>query len=251
VFFLLGILLYGYYDGKHFANGNTIILAFAADRHIPGLMGIIVAAVVSASMSSLGAAINSLATISNVDFYGQYIRQNASPQHYLVVSRCLTGFWAIAIIVPPILYSTGNGSVLQVLTQVGSYFVGANLSMFGLGFYSKQTTEKGLLVGVAVGFAVVWYVAENTHIAWPWHCVIGAVANISVALLASYLIDGPQQEWSEYSVPGQRRKLMEQNLPQSEGGWYLVPGNVDAMCYWLLAFFAGTLVFLALFQRYV
>ena len=234
LFFLLGILLYGFYEGKHFANGNTIILEFAAAQNLPGLMGIIVAAVVAASMSSLGAAINSLATISNIDFYRKYVRKTASPQHYLSVSRYFTVFWAVVIIIPAIVYSASQGSVLQILTKIGAYFVGANLSMFGLGFYSKHTTEKGLLVGVAAGFAVIWYVAARTEVAWPWYCLIGGAVNMSVALVASYFIDGLQQQWSEYSVPGQKRKFIERNLPQSIDGWYLVPGKVDPICYWLL-----------------
>ena len=212
-------------------------------------MGIIVAAIVAASMSSLGAAINSLATISTVDFYQKYVRQEGSPEHFLRVSRGFTAVWAVAIIIPAILYSTSTGSVLQTLSKIGSYFVGANLSMFGLGFYSKQTTEKGLLIGVAAGFAAVWYAAAQTDIAWPWYCLIGGLVNILVALVASRIIDGPQADWSEFSVPGQKRKFIEQGLPESHGGWYLVPGKVDAPTYLLLAFFVSTIVFLAIFQN--
>jgi SSS family solute:Na+ symporter len=75
LFFLLGILFYGYYGGREFSNGNTIILEFAAEQHIPGLMGVIVASIIAASMSSLGAAINSLSTVSTVDsgcFYNMF-----------------------------------------------------------------------------------------------------------------------------------------------------------------------------------
>lgn len=217
---------------------------------MPGLMGIIVAAVVAASMSTLGAAINSLATVSNVDFYQKYLCKDASPRHYLTVSRLLTAFWAIGIIVPAILYSTSQGSVLQVLTKFGSYFVGANLSMFGLGFYSKQTTEKGLLTGVVCGFVAVCYVVLYTELAWPWYCLIGGATNIVIGVIASRLIDGSQKEWSEFSVPGQQRKFIAQGLPQSVGRWSLVPGKVDQPSYWLLAFLVFTLALLALFQRW-
>ena len=61
LFFLLGVLFYGYYGGKEFDDGNTIILSFAADYGLPGLMGIIAAAIVAASMSSLDSSFNSLA----------------------------------------------------------------------------------------------------------------------------------------------------------------------------------------------
>ncbi|MGB5627523.1 MAG: sodium/solute symporter [Woeseiaceae bacterium] len=251
LFFFLGILFYGYYGGQEFENGNTIILDFAANYGLPGLMGIIAAAIVAASMSTLDSSFNSLATISTVDFYQKYFRKNESPEHYLVVSRAFTVFWAIVIIVPAIMYSALEGSVLQTLSKIGSYFVGAKLSMYGLGFFSKQTTEKGLLVGVVIGFVMVWYLATQTDIAWPWYCLFGGGVNIAASLLASRVIDGTQAEWSEFSIKGQQQMFKDKGLPEKEGGWYLVPGKVDKVSYLLLVFFALTVLFLFLFERLI
>lgn len=251
LFFFLGILFYGYYGGREFEDGNTIILEFAASYGMPGLMGIIAAAIVAASMSSLDSSFNSLATISTIDFYQKYYRPNESSQHYLKASRGFTIFWAIIIIIPAIIYSESEGSVLQTLSKIGAYFVGAKLSMFGLGFFSKQTTEKGLLVGVAVGFIIIWYVATKTTIAWPWYCLIGGVSNVVIALIASRLIDGRQTEWSEYSIKGQQRKFKEQGLPEKDGGWYLVPGKIDKASYYLLGFFFLTILFLFGFEKMI
>ena len=251
LFFLLGILFYGYYEGREFENGNTIILEFAANYGLPGLMGIIAAAIVAASMSSLDSSFNSLATISTVDFYQKYFRKDGSPEHYLKVSRGFTVFWAVLIIVPAIIYAQSEGSILQTLSKIGSYFVGAKLSMYGLGFFSRQTTEKGLLVGVAVGFVMIWYVATQTDIAWPWYCLIGGAVNITVSLIASRVIDGPQTEWSEYSIRGQQRKFRDEGLPEKDGGWYVVPGKVDRASYYLLGFFALTIAFLFGFEKMI
>jgi SSS family solute:Na+ symporter len=251
LFFLLGILLYGYFDGKEFENGNTIILSFAAEYGMPGLMGIIAAAIVAASMSSLDSSFNSLATISTIDFYQKYFRKDGSPEHYLRASRIFTAFWAIAIIVPAFLYVNSEGSILQTLSKIGSYFVGAKLSMYGLGFFSRQTTEKGLLIGVAAGFGIIWYVATHTDIAWPWFCLIGGAANIVIAIAASRLIDGRQTEWSEYSIRGQQQKFIDKQLPEKDRGWYLVPGKVDRVSYLLLVFFLLTILSLYLFETLI
>lgn len=251
LFFFLGILFYAYYGGREFENGNTIILEFAADYGLPGLMGILAAAIVAASMSTLDSSFNSLATISTVDFYEKYYRKNESSEHYLKVSRWFTVFWALVIIVPAIIYTNSEGSILQTLSRIGSYFVGAKLSMYGLGFFSKQATEKGLLTGVAVGFVVIWYVATETDIAWPWYCLIGGVSNIVVSLVASRLIDGPQTRWSEYSIKGQQEKFAREGLPTKDGGWYVVPGKVDRASWFLLVFFAATVLFLFLFQTLI
>ena len=248
LFIFLGILFYSYYGGVEFENGNTIILQFAADYGLPGLMGIIAAAVMAASMSSLDSAFNSLSTISTIDFYQKYFVKDASPKHYLKVTRIFTAFWAVVIIAPAIMYSKSTGSILETLSQVGSYFVGAQLGMFALGFFSKNATEKGLLVGTVVGFIVVWYVATHTYISWPWYCLIGAVTNITITTIASIAIDGFQKNWSEYSIRGQIEKFRNEGLEEKQDGWYQVPGRVDKVSYLLLVFFAFIIAFLLLFE---
>ncbi len=245
-FIILGVLFYSYYQGKTFDNENTIILQFAADYGMPGLMGLIAAAVMAASMSSLDSAFNSLSTVSTIDFYKKYFKKGQSESHYLKVSRVFTLVWALIIIFPAIMYHLhSTGSILEVLSKVGSFFVGAQLGMFALGFFFKQATENGLLVGTVVGFIIVAIVATATDVAWPWYCLIGAATNITVTLIASRLIDGKQTVHSEYTVRGQREKFARENLPEKENGWYLIPGKVDPINYWLFAFFIFTLVFLA------
>ena len=251
LFILLGVLFYAYYGGREFENGNTIILQFATDYGLPGLMGLIAAAVMAASMSSLDSAFNSMATVSTGDFYQRYFRPDRDGRHYLVVSRLFTVFWAVLIIVPALLFAESEGSVLETLSKVGSYFVGAKLSMFLLGFFSRDTTERGLLVGVAVGFVTVWYVATNTDIAWPWYCAIGGAVNITVSLLASLLLDGRQTEYSPYTVKGQRAAFEAEGKPEREGNWFAIPGRVDGISWWLIAFFVFCLGFLYTFNAII
>jgi SSS family solute:Na+ symporter len=244
-FIILGVLFYSYYQGKTFENENLIILEFAAEYGMPGLMGLIAAAVMAASMSSLDSAFNSLSTVTTIDFYKKYFKKGAPEAHYLKVSRLFTLFWALLIIFPAIMYHLhSSGSILEVLSKVGSYFVGAQLGMFGLGFFSKQATENGLLVGTAIGFVTVAAVAIGTDIAWPWYCLIGGGANVIVTIIASRIIDGKQHELSEYTVKGQQLKFAREGLAEKENGWYRIPGKVDRVNYWLFAFFILTLIFL-------
>jgi solute:Na+ symporter, SSS family len=251
LFISLGVLFYQYYGGKKFDNTNMIILQFVADCGIPGLMGIVAAAVLSASMSSLASAYNALSTITLVDFYQKYFKKEATPQYYLKASRAFTAFWALLIILPAIGYSTmQNTSILELLTKIGSFFVGAKLSMYGLGFFSKHTTERGLLVGVLVGMISVWITAVTTSVSWPWYCLIGAAVNIGVSIPLSILLTGYQKEWSEYSIPGQKKMFKDKGLPEKDGGWYLVPGKIDKPLYALLVFFVLTVAFLITLQNW-
>ncbi len=249
-FIVLGVLFYNYYEGKPFEDNNMIILQFATDYGLPGLMGLIAAAVMAASMSSLDSAFNSLSTITTIDFYRKYFKKDETEQHYLKASRVFTFAWALIIIVPAILYHlfSEGSSILEVLSKVGSYFVGAQLGMFALGFFSKQATENGLLVGTLTGFVVVTAVALGTDISWPWYCIIGASTNVVVTIVASIAIDGKQHSYSSYTIKGQQAKFQQEGLSEKENGWYLVPGRVDKINYVLLGFFFVTVGFLALVQ---
>lgn len=248
LFILMGVLLHEFYDGREFENGNTIILEFARAYGLPGLMGLIAAAVMAASMSSLDSAFNSMSTVSTVDFYQRFFRRDAGQAELLRASRIFSVVWAIIIIAPALAFTQSEGSILEILSKIGSYFVGAKLAMFGLGFFSKHTSERGLLVGVVVGFICVWYVATQTDVAWPWYAAIGGLVNSVVSWLASLVIDGRQSEWSPYTVVGQRAEFAREGKPTHEQGWNVLPGAVDRVSWWLLGFFLVTLVALLIFQ---
>lgn len=249
LFIFLGVLFYSYYQGAEFENSNTIILQFANEYGMPGLMGLIAAAVMAASMSSLDSAFNSMSTVVSVDFYQKYFRKDASQEHYLAASRWFTVVLAVIVIIPAIMLTGSTGSILQVLSSIGSYFVGAQLGMFAVGFFSKQATEKGVLIGTIFGFVMVWYLATYTDVAWPWFCLAGATSNIVVTIIASVVVDGVSKEYSPYTVRGQIKKFAEERLPEKQDGWYLIPGKVDKVSYLLLVFFVATMSFLFLFGR--
>jgi solute:Na+ symporter, SSS family len=250
LFFLIGVLAWGHYGGRPFANPNEIILTFAGESGIPGLPGILAAAVLAASMSTLSSAFNAMATATTVDFWQRYWRPDASDAQQLATTRWFTLVWALLVIVPAIAYTRSEGSILEVLSRIGSYFVGAKLAMFVLGFFSKHTSERGLLVGVVAGFAAVWLVATRTDIAWPWFAVVGSGVNIAVGLGASLLLDGRQAAWPRWSVPG---LLAERgtDIPVEAGGWQSLPGRLDRASWPLLLWLVATILLLVVIEAMV
>lgn len=254
LFFFIGALLFVHYEGRPFEQSNEIILTFANALAIPGLMGILVAAVLSASMSSLSSAFNSLSTVSVVDFYKPFVKSNAKERHYLNASRVFTLVWAVIVIPMAFAFIESGGSILETLSKVGSYLVGAKLTMFGLGFFSKHANERGLLIGVVAGFVSLALVTgfagfEGLYpqLAWPWYVVLGGGVNLVVAWVASVALGGFQKEWHEHSVPGQLAHFEATGKPREQGGWYIVPGLAEAPVWGLLLAFVAILLFLAWF----
>lgn len=246
--FAIGVLLNDYFDGSDFENKNTIILAYIDQINVPGLMGLVAAAVLASAMSSLDSSLNSMATVTTLDFHQRFAKRQYTPAQLLTITRIFTLFWGIVVLVPAFVVLGWGGSVLELLSKVGSFFVGAKLSCYGLGFYSKHANERGVLIGVAASFAALWIVASYTNIAWPWYCLIGGLISVSIGWVASIALEGRKLNWHLYSVPGQRQLFAEKNLPEKHEGWYLVPGKVDKALWGLPVFFLLSLTGLILFS---
>ncbi len=254
LFFFVGALLFVHFKGAPFDQPNEIILRFSESLAVPGLMGILAAAVLSASMSSLSSALNSLATISVTDFWKPFVRKT---DNELKLSRIFTTLWALLVIPMAFAFISSGGSILEALSRAGSYFVGAKLALFGMGFFSKHVSERGLLIGVAAGFiGMIIFVGFGgllgvgglfPEIAWPWYVAIGGVINIAVAWIASVLLDGFQKEWHPQTVPGQIKAFRESGRAQKADGWYIVPGKIDRAAWGLPILFIGIMLFLAWF----
>lgn len=257
LFFFVGALLYVHFKGEPFKQPNEIILTFANSLAIPGLMGILAAAVLSASMSSLSSAFNSLATISVTDLYKMFFKKDGDETHYLLMSRVFTVVWGLLVIPMAYAFISSGGSILEALSKAGSYFVGAKLAMFGMGFFSKHVSERGLLIGVAAGFigliitvgfgGLLGIKGIMPAIAWPWYVVIGGVVNIAVSWIASVILDGFKREWHHQSVPGQLKAFRDTGAEQKVDGWYVVSGKIDRAAWGLPFMFVGIVIFLIWF----
>lgn len=254
LFFFVGALLYVHFKGQPFDQPNEIILRFANSLAIPGLMGVLAAAVLSASMSSLSSAFNSLATVSITDIYQGFFKKDGSESHYLKSSRIMTIFWGLLVIPMAFAFISSGGSILEALSKVGSYFVGAKLAMFGMGFFSKHTTQRGLLIGVAAGFigllsivGIFNITGVYPNVAWPWYVVIGGVINIVVSWVASVALDGFQKEWHPQTVIGQIQEFKSKGKAEKQDGWYVMPGRAEAPTWGLLGLFVIIIAFLAWF----
>jgi SSS family solute:Na+ symporter len=257
LFFFVGALLYVHFDGAPFAQPNEIILIFANSLAIPGLMGILAAAVLSASMSSLSSAFNSLATITVTDLYRMFFKKDGTETHYLTMSRLFTVFWGLMVIPMAYAFISSGGSILEALSKAGSYLVGAKLAMFGMGFFSKQVSERGLLIGVVAGFVGLIIIVGFgglfgidgmfSSVAWPWYVVIGGAINIAVSWIASVVLDGFKTDWHPQSVPGQLKAFKDSGAEQKVGGWYIVPGKIDRAAWGLPFMFVFIIGFLIWF----
>jgi len=174
---------------------NYVFPTFVTTRLPPGLVGLIIAAIFAAAMSSIAAELNSLATSSVIDIYRRLLKPEASDAHYLGVSKLLTGFWGVVACLVAV-YAAGLGSLIEVVNRFGSFFYGSLLGVFVLALGFKRSTGTGAFVGLLAGMAVVMSVAfhpATRGISFLWHNPIGVIVVVVVGVLVS-LMTRPRAE---------------------------------------------------------
>ena len=167
-----------------FTDVNYVFPSFVT-RYLPmGVVGLLIAAIFAAAMSSIAAELNSLATASVMDFYRRFFKKEASDRHFLRVSRAATAFWgALACMVA--VYAAQLGSLIEVVNMFGSFFYGSVLGVFVLAIGTRWATSRGAFFGLLSGMAAVAAVAFLTDISFLWYNVVGAAVVIGIALLFS------------------------------------------------------------------
>ena len=149
-----------------------------------GLVGLFIAAIFAAAMSSIAAELNALSTATVIDFYRRHFRTDATDEHYLRVSKLATGFWGV-FACGVAMYATALGSLIEVVNRFGSFFYGSILGVFMLAIGFRSATGNGAFIGLIAGMASVAWFASFTRVAFLWHNVIGAVVVLVVGLAVS------------------------------------------------------------------
>jgi Na+/proline symporter len=209
VFLLLGVGLACFYDvfppDTPFEKNDEVFASFIVN-HLPvGLVGITLAAVFAAAMSTLSSSLNSSATAAVNDFYLPRFERDPSVGHVLRVSRGLTVvFGAIQIGVA----IAGDAlelerSVIDNVLAIASFTSGAVLGVFFLGVLTRHVSQKSALVGLVSGLTVLtlvafgppllakldlgepWHAIAAFRLAWPWYAVVGSLTTFLVGLAAS------------------------------------------------------------------
>jgi Na+/proline symporter len=150
-----------------------------------GLVGLWIAAIITAATDSIAAELNSLSTASVIDFYKRLVRPDAPDEHYLVVSRAATGCWGLFAGFVAV-YASSLGSLIEVVNRFGSFFYGSILGVFMLAILTRRANGTGAFVGLLAGMTAVASVAfGRPDISFLWHNVVGAVVVVIVGLIVS------------------------------------------------------------------
>lgn len=137
-------------------NDTNYIFPYFILKYIPiGLVGLIVAGIFAAAMSSIDSELNALTTVSIIDWYKRLRPDDPGELHFLKSSRAVTVLWGI-IATGSALILGETQSIIELINQIGSYFYGSILGVFILLLWAKKANGTGALTGLLSGMLSVF-----------------------------------------------------------------------------------------------
>jgi len=154
-------------------------------KYVPaGVLGLMIAVIFAAAMSSLDSELTALSSATIVDFYRRYWKRDASEKHYLAASRWTTLLWGV-FAGGVALYAGQLGSLIEAVNRIGSYFYGSLLGVFLLAFLVKRANGTGAFWGLWCGMISVFLVSIYSDISFLYYNVVGAVVVLVVGTVLS------------------------------------------------------------------
>jgi len=209
LFLFIGLGLWAFYQGRLFPATDQIFPTFIIDRMPPGLVGLIIAAVVAATMSTHSGAINSLAAATTHDIYLPLTKRAADAPETLKMGKLFALVWGTVLTLGALLFpQESNTPVVVVALGIASFTYGGLLGGFFLGVFWARANQRDAIIGMSVGIAAMSFVvfarqlgswfpvladplAPFASIAWPWYVLIGTSITMATGILSSLMHPAP------------------------------------------------------------
>jgi solute:Na+ symporter, SSS family len=150
-----------------------------------GVIGLLVAVIFCAAMSSTAAELNALGSTSEVDFYRPLIRTDASEEHYLLVAKLLTTGWGIVAIAFA-LFANLVENLIEAVNILGSIFYGPILGLFLTAFFLRRVGGSAAFTATLIAQVIVIVVFKTMQLSYLWLNPVGC----SAVLLLAPLLQG-------------------------------------------------------------
>jgi solute:Na+ symporter, SSS family len=193
VFLFTGVLLWVYYQQYEllialpetqagFSKNDYIFPIFILTVAPPEVKGFLIVAILSAAMSSVSSALSALASVSTMDLYKGWSRQERSEEFYFKFSKASTVFWAFMLV----LVACASREVTFVLNwafSLNGLTNGAMLGGLALALFWQRGRSTPVITGMLCSLAgmICLRLLWPAEIAWPWYTLIGASIMLAVA----------------------------------------------------------------------
>ncbi len=177
---------------------DYVFIHFILNNLPRGLIGLLLAVILSAAMSSTASELNALASTTAIDLYKRNIKQEKNDQHYVSASKLFTLGWGIIAIIVAC-FANLFDNLIQLVNIIGSVFYGNVLGIFLLAFFIKFVHSNATFIAALitqVTIILVWYFAIfrleqmglKPYVGFLWLNLIGCVLVMGIAIIIQPLI---------------------------------------------------------------
>jgi SSS family transporter len=164
-------------------ESDYVFITFILQQMPHGIVGLLIAVILCATMSAMAATLNALGSTTAIDFYRPLIRPNASDHHYVVAAQALTAAWGL-IAIGVASFASLVENLLEAGNILGSIFYGSILGLFLTAFFIRRVTGSAVFFAALIAQMLVFVLFATTNIGYLWYNFIGCAA---VLILASIL----------------------------------------------------------------
>ena len=163
-------------------ESDYVFITFVLQQMPHGLVGLLVAVILCATMSATAATLNALGSTTAIDFYRPLLRPEASDHHYVLATQVLTTVWGLmAIGVASFANLVEN--LIEAGNILGSVFYGSILGLFLVAFFIRRVNGSAVFVAALAAQALVFVLFFTTSIGYLWYNLIGCAAVLLFAPL--------------------------------------------------------------------
>ena len=183
-------------DATAETNDKDYVFLYFILNFLPkGMIGLLLAVIISAAMSSSASGLNALASTTAIDIYKRNVKGEKSEKHFVNATQLFTLFWGIIAILFACV-GTLFENLIQLVNIIGSIFYGTVLGIFLVAFYIKYIGGKAIFWGALLSQFTVFYIFAIDVVSFLWLNAIGAALTITLSLLLQVFInnDTPKTE---------------------------------------------------------
>jgi hypothetical protein len=185
--------------GMEAKDSDYVFLTFVV-QHLPkGVIGLLIAVIFCAGMSSTSSELNALGSTSTVDIYRRLIRPRESERHYVFVSKALTAFWGLMAIAFA-MAATLAENLIEAINILGSLFYGTILGIFLTAFLLKWVRGTAVFLAALLAEGTVITLYLTTDIGYLWYNLIGCGTVLALGAAFETILPGGRGEAA--SAPG-------------------------------------------------
>ena len=176
-------------DEESLKDSDYVFIHFILNELPIGLIGLLVAVILCAAMSSTASELSALATVSTVDFYQNHFVKGRDDSHYMTATRIFTAAWGgLAILFA--LFASMVESLIEAVNIVGSLFYGTVLGLFLAAFFIRRIGANAAFVAALVAqvSVLVLYFTSFLDIGYLWYNLIACFLVITLSLMIQQIL---------------------------------------------------------------